>query len=69
MNTEEKIENGTIRRSIVLDGEGDSEDPNFIFNIEKLTQSNIPKKITLHNGFAQDDRQGTQYNKRRKEFM
>lgn len=66
VNTEEKIENGTIRRSIVLDGEGDSEDPNFIFNIEKLTQSNIPKKITLHNGFAQDDRQGTQYNKKKK---
>uniref|UniRef100_A0A8C3WE82 Shugoshin 2 n=1 Tax=Catagonus wagneri TaxID=51154 RepID=A0A8C3WE82_9CETA len=60
VNIEEKIESGTVQRSVVLDSEGDSEDPNFIFNTEKL------KKITLHNGFGQDDRQNTQYNKKKK---
>ncbi|XP_061059756.1 shugoshin 2 [Eubalaena glacialis] len=66
VNIEEKIKNGLERRSVVLDGKGDSEEPNFIFSTEQLTQLNMLKKITLHNGFDQDDRQSTQYNKKKK---
>ncbi|XP_068400792.1 shugoshin 2 isoform X1 [Eschrichtius robustus] len=66
VNIEEKIKNGPERRSVVLDGKGDSEEPNFIFSTEQLTQLNMLKKITLHNGFDQDDRQSTQYNKKKK---
>uniref|UniRef100_G1LFQ1 Shugoshin 2 n=1 Tax=Ailuropoda melanoleuca TaxID=9646 RepID=G1LFQ1_AILME len=66
INIEEKIENGPEKRSVVLNSKGDSEDPNFIFNTEQLTQLNILKKETLHNGSDQDDRQNTQCNKRKK---
>ncbi|XP_060007347.1 shugoshin 2 [Lagenorhynchus albirostris] len=66
VNIEDKIKNGPERRSVVLDGKEDSEEPNFIFSTEQLTQLNMPKKITLHNGFDQDDRPSTQYNKKRK---
>ncbi|XP_059871587.1 shugoshin 2 [Delphinus delphis] len=66
VNIEDKIKNGLERRSVVLDGKEDSEEPNFIFSTEQLTQLNMPKKITLHNGFDQDDRPSTQYNKKRK---
>uniref|UniRef100_A0A8C4MQN0 Shugoshin 2 n=1 Tax=Equus asinus asinus TaxID=83772 RepID=A0A8C4MQN0_EQUAS len=64
VDIEEKIENRPERRSVVLDGKGDSEDPNFIFNTEQLAQLNILKKI--HNGFDQDDRQSTRYDKKKK---
>nr|XP_008506230.1 PREDICTED: shugoshin-like 2 isoform X1 [Equus przewalskii]XP_008506231.1 PREDICTED: shugoshin-like 2 isoform X2 [Equus przewalskii] len=63
VDIEEKIENRPERRSVVLDGKGDSEDPSFIFNTEQLAQLNILKKI--HNGFDQDDRQSTRYNKKK----
>ncbi|XP_026348013.2 shugoshin 2 isoform X1 [Ursus arctos] len=66
INIEEKIENGPEKRSVVLNSKGDSEDPNFIFNTEQLTQLNILKKETLHNGFDQEDGQNTQCNKRKK---
>ncbi|XP_058405519.1 shugoshin 2 isoform X1 [Diceros bicornis minor] len=66
VDIEEKTENRPERRSVVLDGKGDSEDPNFMFSTEHLTQLKILKKITLRNGFDQDDRQSTQYNKKNK---
>ncbi|XP_027447137.1 shugoshin 2 isoform X2 [Zalophus californianus] len=66
INIDEKVENGPEKRSVVLNGKGDSEDPDFIFNTEQLTQLNILKKVTLHNGFDQEDRQSTQCNKRKK---
>ncbi|XP_057602661.1 shugoshin 2 isoform X2 [Hippopotamus amphibius kiboko] len=66
VNIVEKIVNGPERRSVILDGKGDSEDPDFIFTTEQLTQLNMLKKIILHNGFDQDDRQSTQYNKKKK---
>uniref|UniRef100_A0A452RGL6 Shugoshin 2 n=1 Tax=Ursus americanus TaxID=9643 RepID=A0A452RGL6_URSAM len=66
INIEEKIENGPEKRSVVLNSKGDSEDPNFIFNTEQLTQLNILKKETLHNGFDEEDGQNTQCNKRKK---
>uniref|UniRef100_M3Y9I8 Shugoshin 2 n=1 Tax=Mustela putorius furo TaxID=9669 RepID=M3Y9I8_MUSPF len=66
INIEEKVENGPEKRSVVLNGAGDSEDPNFIFDTEQLTHLNILKKVTLHNGFDQDDRQSIQCNKRKK---
>ncbi|XP_012594527.2 shugoshin 2 isoform X1 [Microcebus murinus] len=66
VDIEEKIENGPERRSVVLDGKRDSEDPDFIFNTKQLTQADILEKITLHNDFDQDDRQNTQCNKKKK---
>ncbi|XP_055254121.1 shugoshin 2 [Moschus berezovskii] len=65
-NIEEKIESGPERRSVDLDGEGDSRDPNFIFNTEQLTQLNTLKKITLPNGFDQGDKQSMQCNKKKR---
>ncbi|VCW50203.1 unnamed protein product [Gulo gulo] len=66
INIEEKVENGPGKRSVVLNGTGDSEDTNFIFDTEQLTHLNILKKVTLHNGFDQEDRQTIQCNKRKK---
>ncbi|XP_032335986.1 shugoshin 2 [Camelus ferus] len=66
VDIEEKSENGPERRSIVLDGEGDSKDPNFILSTEQLPQLNTLKKMSLHNDFDQDARQNTQYNKKKK---
>ncbi|XP_045873946.1 shugoshin 2 isoform X1 [Meles meles] len=66
INIEEKVENGPDKRSVVLNGAGDSEDPNFIFDTEQLTHLNILKKVTLHNGFDQEDRQSIQCIKRKK---
>ncbi|XP_034863326.1 shugoshin 2 [Mirounga leonina] len=66
INIDEKVENGPEKRSVVLNGKGDSEDPDFIFSTEQLIQLNKLKKVTLHNGFDQDDRQNTQCNKRKK---
>uniref|UniRef100_A0A673TEJ5 Shugoshin 2 n=2 Tax=Suricata suricatta TaxID=37032 RepID=A0A673TEJ5_SURSU len=68
IDIEEKIENGPEKISVVLDSKGDSEDPNFIFGTEQLTQSNILKKVTPHNGFGQDDRESTQCNKKKKKI-
>ncbi|KAB0365810.1 hypothetical protein FD754_009966 [Muntiacus muntjak] len=65
-NIEEKIESGPERRSVDLDGEGDSRDPNFIFSNEQMTQLNRLKKITLPNGFDQGDKQSMQCNKKKK---
>ncbi|CAN0217398.1 unnamed protein product [Rangifer tarandus platyrhynchus] len=65
-NIEEKIESGPERRSVDLDGEGDSRDPNFIFSNEQMTQLNTLKKITLPNGFDQGDKQSMQCNKKKK---
>ncbi|XP_020028591.2 shugoshin 2 isoform X2 [Castor canadensis] len=67
-DTEEKIENRPERRSIVLDGKSHSEDPNLIINTDQLTEMNIPKKITLQNGFDEDDRQNIHYNKKKKQI-
>uniref|UniRef100_A0A8C0QV58 Shugoshin 2 n=1 Tax=Canis lupus dingo TaxID=286419 RepID=A0A8C0QV58_CANLU len=66
INIEEKIENGPEKRSVILNGKGDSDDPNFMFNTEQLTQLNILKKVTLHDDFDQDKRQTTQCNKKKK---
>ncbi|XP_047576786.1 shugoshin 2 [Lutra lutra] len=66
INIEEKVENGPEKRSVVLNGAGESEDPNFIFDTEQLTHLNILKQVTLHNGFDQDDRKSIQCNKRKK---
>ncbi|KAK2494736.1 hypothetical protein MC885_010674 [Smutsia gigantea] len=66
MDIEDTMGNGPAKRSVVLDGKGDSEDPNFIFSTEQLTQLNTLKKITLPNGCDQDDRQSTRYNKKKK---
>uniref|UniRef100_A0A8D2ANW0 Shugoshin 2 n=1 Tax=Sciurus vulgaris TaxID=55149 RepID=A0A8D2ANW0_SCIVU len=66
VDVEEKVKNRPERRSVVLDGKRDSEDPNFIHNTEQLTQANILKKITLQNSFDQDDGQSTHYNKKKK---
>ncbi|XP_025749690.1 shugoshin 2 isoform X2 [Callorhinus ursinus] len=66
INIDEKVENGPEKRSVVLNGKGDSEDPDFIFSTEQLTQLNILKKVTLHNDFDQEDGQSTQCNKRKK---
>ena len=65
-NIEEKIESEPERRSVDLDGEGDSRDPNFIFSNEQMTQLNTLKKITLPNGFDQGDKQSMQCNKKKK---
>ncbi|DAA32576.1 TPA: shugoshin-like 2 [Bos taurus] len=65
-NIEEKIESGPEDRSVDLDGEGDSRDPNFIFSTEQLTQLNTWKKITLPNGFDQGDKQSMQCNQKKK---
>ncbi|XP_061237143.1 shugoshin 2 isoform X1 [Bos javanicus] len=65
-NIEEKIESGPEDRSVGLDGEGDSRDPNFIFSTEQLTQLNTWKKITLPNGFDQGDKQSMQCNQKKK---
>uniref|UniRef100_A0ABI8A6J4 Shugoshin 2 n=1 Tax=Felis catus TaxID=9685 RepID=A0ABI8A6J4_FELCA len=66
IDIEEKIENGPEKKSVVVDGKGNSEDPNFIFSAEQLTQLNILKEVTLHNGFDQDDRESIQHNKKKK---
>ncbi|XP_053452267.1 shugoshin 2 isoform X2 [Nycticebus coucang] len=66
VDIDKKIENGLERRSVVLDDKRDSEDPDFIFSTEQLTQADILKKITLRNEFHQDDRQNTQCNKKKK---
>ncbi|XP_045415780.1 shugoshin 2 isoform X1 [Lemur catta] len=67
VDIEEKTENGPERRSVVLDGKRDSEDPDFIFSTKQLAQADILEKITLHNNnFDQDDRQNTQCNKKKK---
>ncbi|XP_025768275.1 shugoshin 2 [Puma concolor] len=66
IDIEEKIENGPEEKSVVVDGKGNSEDPNFIFSAEQLTQLNILKEVTLHNGFDQDDRESIQHNKKKK---
>ncbi|XP_008067992.1 shugoshin 2 [Carlito syrichta] len=66
VDIEEKIENGPERKSVVLNDKRDSEDPDFIFSTEQLTQVNLLKKITPHNGFHQDDRQNTQCNKKKR---
>ncbi|XP_037023480.2 shugoshin 2 isoform X2 [Artibeus jamaicensis] len=60
MNIEKKIENKPEKRSVGLNGNRDSEDPNFIFRTEQLTQLNIPRTINLHNDFDQDDKQNTE---------
>uniref|UniRef100_A0A8C9K0N2 Shugoshin 2 n=1 Tax=Panthera tigris altaica TaxID=74533 RepID=A0A8C9K0N2_PANTA len=65
IDIEEKIENGPAKKSVVVDGKGNSEDPNFIFSAEQLTQLNILKEVTLHNGFDQDDRESIQHNKKK----
>nr|XP_045004024.1 shugoshin 2 isoform X2 [Jaculus jaculus] len=62
-DNKEKTENGPEGRPIVIDDKRDSEGPNFIFNTEQLTQANTLKKITLQNGFDQDDKQNVQFNK------
>ncbi|KAI5930255.1 Shugoshin 2 [Manis javanica] len=66
VDIEDKMGNEPAKRSVVLDGKGDSEDPNFIFNTEQVTQLNTLKKITLPSGCDQDDRQSTRYNKKKK---
>ncbi|XP_039078000.1 shugoshin 2 [Hyaena hyaena] len=66
IDIEEKIENGPEKISVVLEGKVDSEDPDFIFSTEQVTQLNILKKVTHHNGFDQDDRESTQHNKKKK---
>ncbi|XP_036899561.1 shugoshin 2 isoform X1 [Sturnira hondurensis] len=65
MNVEKKMENKPEKRSVGLNGNRDSEDPNYIFNTEQLTQLNIPKTINLHNDFDQDDKQNTEDSKKR----
>ncbi|XP_029419425.1 shugoshin 2 [Nannospalax galili] len=69
VDIEEKTENRLGRGSVVLDGQRDSEDPNFLSNTQQLTQANILKKITLQNGFDQDDRQNTQCSKKKQMLM
>ncbi|XP_023366154.1 shugoshin 2 [Otolemur garnettii] len=66
VDIDKKIENGLERRSVVLDDKRDSEDPDFIFSTEQLTEADILKKITPCNDFHQDDRQNTQCNKKKK---
>ncbi|XP_062961507.1 shugoshin 2 [Cynocephalus volans] len=66
VNIEEKTENSPERRSVVLDGRKDSEDPNLISNTGQMTQVSILNKITLRNGFDEYDRQNIQYNKKKK---
>ncbi|XP_074255398.1 shugoshin 2 isoform X1 [Saimiri boliviensis] len=61
----EKIENRP-ERSDVLDDKRDVEDPGFIFDPEQLAQVNELKKMTLHTGFEQDDRENVQCNKKNK---
>nr|XP_012328654.1 shugoshin 2 [Aotus nancymaae] len=61
----EKIENRP-ERSDVLDGKRDVEDSGFIFDPEQLAQVNELKKMTLHTGFEQDDRENVQCNKKKK---
>ncbi|XP_023444675.2 shugoshin 2 isoform X2 [Dasypus novemcinctus] len=68
-DVKEKIENKPERRSVVLDGKGDLEDPNFIFNTEQLTQVNILREVIPDNSFDQDDRQSIQCNKKRKKYI
>ncbi|XP_077010732.1 shugoshin 2 isoform X2 [Tamandua tetradactyla] len=64
-DVEEKIEDRP-ERSVVLNGTGNSEDTDFIFNTEQLTQVNILKEVTPDNVFDQDNRQSTQYNKKKR---
>ncbi|XP_037379695.1 shugoshin 2 [Talpa occidentalis] len=67
VDIETTLENGQERRSVVLDGKGDSEDLNFMFHTEQQAQQpSMLKKITFHNGFYKDDRQNTQYHKKKK---
>ncbi|KAM8789646.1 shugoshin 2 isoform 2-T3 [Rhynchonycteris naso] len=66
MNAEKKIENESEKISVGLNGKGDSEDPNFIFNTEQMTKSNIRKTMTLHNDLDQDDRQSIDNSKKKR---
>ncbi|XP_054442188.1 shugoshin 2 [Pteronotus mesoamericanus] len=69
INVEEKIENKPDKRSVGLNGDRDSEDPNSIFKTEQLTQLNILKTITLHNDFDQSDRQSAEDSRKKKRIQ
>ncbi|KAL1770657.1 shugoshin-like 2 [Sigmodon hispidus] len=62
MDDEEEIKNKPERGSIVLDGRGDSEDPDYIPNTEHLPQANMVKK-TFQRSLDQEKTQ----NKKRKQ--
>ncbi|KAF6116116.1 shugoshin 2 [Phyllostomus discolor] len=66
MNVEEKTENKPEKRSVGLNGNRDSENPNFIFNTEQLTQLNILKTINPHSDFNQDNIQSTEDSKKKR---
>ncbi|XP_066134994.1 shugoshin 2 isoform X1 [Saccopteryx bilineata] len=66
MSVEKEIGNESEKRSVGLNGKGDSEDPNFIFSTEQMTKSNILKTIILHNDLDQDDRQSTENSKKKR---
>ncbi|XP_023588730.1 shugoshin 2 [Trichechus manatus latirostris] len=68
VDIEEKIQNRP-EGSAFVDGKGDSEDPDFIFNSEQLAHLNILKKITLHNDLDRDDRQSTQYDEKKRTYL
>lgn len=64
-DAEETSETRPERGSGVLDGRGDSEDPNCISNPEQPSQVNMQKKITLRNS---SDRENIQNKKRRQTY-
>ncbi|XP_045054452.2 shugoshin 2 isoform X2 [Desmodus rotundus] len=66
VNVEEKTENEPEKRSVGLNGNRDSEDPNFVFSTEQLTQLNILKTVNPHNDFDQDDKQSTEGSKKKR---
>ncbi|XP_028616793.1 shugoshin 2-like isoform X2 [Grammomys surdaster] len=63
VGAEEKTENRPERDSGVLDGRGDSEDPDCISSTEQLSQVNMQKKIILQNSLDQENIQ----NKKRRQ--
>lgn len=59
MGAEGKMESRPERGSVVLDGRGDSEDPNCIPSTEQLPQATMLKKITLQSSWDQENIQST----------
>ncbi|XP_049628876.1 shugoshin 2 [Suncus etruscus] len=65
-SADEKNESGLEKKTIVLDGKGNTEETGFVSITEQPAQLSILKKIPLPNDFDPDDRESTQDNEKKK---